>query len=66
MQTDTQTLPVESAGTIDPASLYRTKWLMAHNRLHAVAHEPSASPKDNWNAYLSELQSAEDVARRQA
>jgi len=64
MQIETQTLPVESAASVDPASLYRTKFLMAHNRLHALAHEPSASPTETWNAYLEELQSAEEIARR--
>ena len=70
MQSENQTLPEvseeQSALSVDPASLYRTKWLMAHNRLHAVAHEPSAQLSENWNAYLSELRSAEEVARHAA
>jgi hypothetical protein len=54
---------VEPLPHADMASFYHTKWLMAHNRLHAIVHEPSASPAEEWNAYLSELKSAEEVAR---
>ena len=50
----------------EQVSLYRTKWLMAHNRLNSVVHEPSASLADIWSAYLDELQSAEKVAQQTA
>lgn len=50
----------------EQVSLYRTKWLMAHNRLHVIVHEPSASLAENWSAYLSELQSAEKMAQQPA
>jgi len=55
---------IESLAGVDMASFYRTKWLMAHNRLHEIAHEPSASLAEKWNAYLDELQAAEDMARQ--
>ena len=45
-------------------SLYRTRWLMAHNRLHALAHgEEVGSAQDAWNEYLTELETSEEVAR---
>jgi hypothetical protein len=47
-------------------SLYRTQWLMAHNRLYDLAHDPSASVNDSWAEYLEELQSAESVAKTPA
>ncbi len=45
-------------------SLYRTKWLMAHNRLHRVVHDSSTSPVKEWSSYLAELQTAWDVAEQ--
>jgi hypothetical protein len=70
MQSENQTLPEvreeHVSSSIDPASLYRTKWLMAHNRLHAVVHGPSTSLAELWSAYLGELQSAEEVAQQPA
>jgi len=48
-------------------SLYRTLWLMAHNRLHALANDlDPASPKEQWDAYLKEMESAENVASTRA
>jgi len=42
-------------------SLYRSKWLAAHNRLHDLAHG-EASP--NWWAdYLAELEFADTEAK---
>jgi hypothetical protein len=70
MKTENQTLsqvPLEqSQAAVDPASPYRTKWLTANNRLHAFVHEPSVPLAEAWNAYLSELQSAENAARQAA
>jgi hypothetical protein len=67
MQTENQTLPEvqkeQLCSVVDPASLYRTQWLMAHNRLHTIAHSPSIDVKDEWKGYLDELRSAEDIAR---
>jgi hypothetical protein len=40
-------------------SLYRTRWLMAHNRLHAIAHK-------SWKDYLKELKTSEAVSRTPA
>jgi len=48
------------------ASLYRTKWLMAHNRLHAAVHGQSVPLTDSWNDYLRELQQSEAIARTPA
>ena len=50
----------------EQVSLYRTMWLMAHNRLHSAVHEPSASLAQEWDAYLDELKSAEEVAQQAA
>jgi hypothetical protein len=50
METKAQFLAVENVVPVDVASLYRTKWLMAHNRLNAVVHEPSASATETWSA----------------
>jgi hypothetical protein len=47
-------------------SLYRTKWLMAHNHLHTVVHEPSCSPAKEWDDYLRELETAGTVAKNPA
>lgn len=53
-------------GTLSKESLYRTKWLMAHNRLHRIAHDPSATVADEWKGYLNDLGTAESVASRAA
>jgi len=42
MQTEEETLPVASMASKE--SIYRTRWLMAHNRLHAAVHENSRCP----------------------
>lgn len=47
-------------------SLYRTRWLMAHNRLHAIAHDSKVSVKDTWDDYLKELSTSEAVAKTPA
>jgi hypothetical protein len=68
MQVESQTHPDHSSH--DPESngesLYRTKWLMAHNALHEIINDPKASPKDVWASYLKKLQSSEEVARKPA
>ena len=56
-----KTEPVPSA-----ESLYRTKWLMAHNALHDLAHNASLEPVKVWDTYLNELATAEEVAQRPA
>jgi len=68
MQTEMLNSPVDvQIPSIDHnADLYRTRWLMAHNRLHSAVHEPSASLPELWSAYLNELQSAEEIAQRPA
>ena len=54
-------------------SLYRTRWLMAHNRLHEIVHyeyectdDPRISLIPQWDAYLAELRTAEEVAAKPA
>ena len=50
------------------SSLYRTRWLMAHNRLHEIVYEdePKISLARHWDEYLAELRTAECVASKPA
>jgi hypothetical protein len=52
------------------ASLYRTLWLMAHNRLHSLFYEgdllKSEKHRGEWEAYLAELETAEEIASQPA
>jgi hypothetical protein len=52
------------------SSLYRTRWLMAHNRLHAIVHEADLAKPDNltrqWNEYLAELAASDEIASKPA
>ena len=68
MQTKEQTHEVSSTQSTQPngESLYRTKWLMAHNALHELVHNPNASEKEVWGKYLKELESSEQVATQPA
>ena len=45
-----------------PESLYRTRWLMAHNCVHDLIHIDGIDPKTRWEEYLAELKTAEQVA----
>jgi hypothetical protein len=56
----------ESSQVASKESLYRTRWLMAHNRLHAVAHRREVSVEDTWSGYLKDLETAEAVAKTPA
>ena len=51
-------------------SLYRTRWLMAHNRFHSLVHrqEPAnlSELKFQWQEYLDELNAAKEIASRPA
>jgi len=51
-------------------SEYRTRWLMAHNRLHAILHSNEPLNADDraqqFEDYLAELRTAEDVCKRPA
>lgn len=44
------------------SSLYRTRWLMAHNRLHVLLHRDAPlfqnEAESQWNEYLAELRTA--------
>jgi hypothetical protein len=60
--TTTQKLDTEE----QKESLYRTKWLMAHNHLHTIVHDPSAKPNEVWADYLKELEAAEEIAKQPA
>jgi hypothetical protein len=54
----------------DPESLYRTRWLMAHNRLHDLFYKSglikSEEYRGEWEAYLAELRTADEVASQPA
>jgi hypothetical protein len=54
----------------DSASLYRTRWLMAHNRLHDLFYKrgliKSEEYRGEWETYLAELRTAEEVASQPA
>ncbi|MGA2990531.1 MAG: hypothetical protein ABSD88_08650 [Candidatus Korobacteraceae bacterium] len=65
-QQEVKTQQNEEVARVNGASLYRTKWLMAHNRLHTAVHDPSASLPDIWRDYLKELETAETVAQSPA
>ena len=45
-----------------PESLYRTRWLMAHNCVHDLIHIDGIDPKTRWEEYLAELKTAEQVS----
>ena len=51
-------------------SRYRTRWLMAHNHLHKILHSAGPLTEEEkarqFEDYLRELQSADDVASRPA
>lgn len=53
-----------------PVSLYRTRWLMAHNALHDMIHalqggkQPALQKR--WRQYLKELKTAPQVACKPA
>jgi len=54
-------------------ALYRTRWLMAHNRLHSICHTEDMDGwvlkkflESQWEEYLDELKTAEDVASEPA
>ncbi len=42
-------------------SLYRTRWLIAHNHLHAIIHD-GGSAEGKWARYLAALRVAREVA----
>jgi hypothetical protein len=44
-------------------TLYRMKWLSAHNYLHALVHDPSSRPAIVWDQYLDELQWADELLK---
>lgn len=50
-------------------SLYRTRWLMAHNHLHEIIHGNIKTKEDRlqqWSKYLAELRIAKNIADRSA
>lgn len=56
----------EPAVTVRPESLYRTRWLIAHNRLHDAAHKGILVDQVLFDEYLAELRTAEDIASKPA
>jgi hypothetical protein len=63
-------MPPEEVNAELESSLYRTRWLMAHNRLHAIVHEADLAKPENlarqWNEYLAELAASDEVASKPA
>ena len=53
-----RTTEQQSDQSPDSASIYRTQWLMAHNRLHDLFHKggllKSEEHRGEWEAYLAE------------
>lgn len=45
----------------ESASLYRTRWLTAHNHLHDLVHK-GADPQAIFDDYLRDLGNAENIA----
>jgi hypothetical protein len=67
MQDQNATATLEPQTEASRESLYRTKWLIAHNRLHDIVHGKAQKPLvEVWKEYLNELQTAEEVAARPA
>ena len=60
-----QKKPVQ-AFEIEQADIYRTRWLMAHNRLHELLNGSDQEPREIWRAYLCELIEAERTVRKVA
>ncbi|MGA2988422.1 MAG: hypothetical protein ABR898_08525 [Terracidiphilus sp.] len=50
----------------DPESLYRTRWLLAHNAIHSIVYDDAATVKTAWRAYLKQLRNSEELARQPA
>jgi Zn-dependent peptidase ImmA (M78 family) len=52
------------------SSLYRTRWLMAHNRLHVIVHQTEMAKPENltrqWDEYLAELAASDEIASKPA
>jgi hypothetical protein len=51
-------------------SFYRTQWLMAHNRLHELAHDADLAKSEKvieqWSSYLADLEQDREVASHPA
>lgn len=46
---------------------YRTQFLMAHHRLHKLAHNPATATESvlaEWHGYLEELKTAPEVSKQ--
>jgi hypothetical protein len=61
-----QIIPDTNMTEHEQVSLYRTQWLMAHNRLNKIAHDSTVGVAEEWNSYLRDLSTAESVAREEA
>jgi hypothetical protein len=63
MQPQVEQAQSENTNPIASAeSLYRTRWLMAHNALHSIAHGKKPNPNEVWSDYLEQLRSSEEIA----
>jgi hypothetical protein len=54
----------------NPASLYRTRWLIAHNAVHDMIHalqgEKQPAFQKRWRQYLKEAKTAPQIACKPA
>ena len=50
----------------ETVGVYRTRWLIAHNRLHKIVQDHPELLKADWDEYLHDLDSAEAVAEQAA
>jgi hypothetical protein len=61
--------PLAMEDSKSESSLYRTRWLMAHNILHAIVHEGEwVKPAfaQQWEKYLAELAASDEIASKPA
>lgn len=49
----------------DSVSLYRTRWLVAHNYLHDLIHK-GGDPQTAFDGYLREVATAAEIASQAA
>jgi hypothetical protein len=61
--------PVDAQTKELSASVYRTRWLIAHNCLHALVHGGTTDRRAlqrAWQSYLAELRTSDEIAKRPA
>jgi hypothetical protein len=58
----TEKQPKNTSPIASRESLYRTRWLAAHNSLHSLVHGEKPNLNEIWSGYLEQLRSSEEVA----